>query len=69
MSPAGKTAITMKAQKKAVMAFQAANKLKQTGIIDQKTANTMNLRIEEKKMDEKNDLQLQAALKVLFNKK
>ena len=28
----------------------------------------MNLRIEEKKMDEKNDLQLQAALKVLFNK-
>ncbi|AKQ75028.1 MULTISPECIES: carboxy-terminal processing protease CtpB [Bacillus] len=55
--------------KKAVMAFQAANKLKQTGIIDQKTANTMNLRIEEKKMDEKNDLQLQAALKVLFNKK
>ncbi|MCY8340104.1 S41 family peptidase [Bacillus haynesii] len=55
--------------KKAVMAFQAENKLKQTGIIDQKTANTMNLRIEEKKMNEKNDLQLQAALKVLFNKK
>lgn len=51
------------------MAFQATNKLKQTGIIDQKTANTMNLRIEEKKMDEKNDLQPQAALKVLFNKK
>lgn len=55
--------------KKAVMAFQAENKLKQTGIIDQKTANTMNLRIEEKKMKEKNDLQLQSALKVLFNKK
>ena len=36
--------------KKAVMAFQAANKLKQTGIIDQKTANTMNLRIDEKKI-------------------
>ncbi len=29
----------------------------------------MNLRIEEKKMKEKNDLQLQTALKVLFNKK
>ena len=55
--------------KKAVMAFQAENKLKQTGIIDQKTANTMNLRIDEKKIKEKNDLQLQAALKVLFNKK
>ncbi|MCY8403021.1 carboxy-terminal processing protease CtpB [Bacillus sonorensis] len=55
--------------KKAVAAFQAQNKLKKSGVIDQKTANTLNLRIEEKKLDEKNDLQLQTALNVLFTKK
>ena len=55
--------------KKAVAAFQAQNKLKKSGVIDQKTANTLNLRIEEKKLDEKNDLQLQTALNVLFSKK
>ena len=55
-----------KDMKKAVMAFQDQNKLNKTGVIDTRTAETLNRQIEKKKSDEKNDLQLQTALKSLF---
>lgn len=48
------------------MAFQDQNKLNKTGVIDTRTAETLNQQIEKKKSDEKNDLQLQTALKSLF---
>ncbi|MDA1476535.1 carboxy-terminal processing protease CtpB [Bacillus changyiensis] len=55
--------------KQAVTTFQSHHQLKQSGVIDQMTANTINMQIEEKKRSEKSDLQLQTALKVLFSKK
>ncbi|MCY8908287.1 S41 family peptidase [Bacillus atrophaeus] len=54
--------------KKAVLAFQYQNKLNKSGVIDQRTAEKMNQLIDVKKTDEKNDLQLQTALKSLFVK-
>lgn len=55
-----------KDMKKAVMAFQDQNKLDKTGVIDTRTAEALNQLVEKKKSDEKNDLQLQTALKSLF---
>ncbi|MDG4657169.1 S41 family peptidase [Ectobacillus antri] len=49
----------------AVKAFQQMNKLKETGIIDQKTADTIQNKIIEKIRSGENDLQLQAALKLI----
>lgn len=54
--------------KKAVLAFQDRYKLDKTAVIDKKTAEKMNQLMNEKKSDEKNDLQLQMALKSLFVK-
>ncbi|MCP6682218.1 carboxy-terminal processing protease CtpB [Bacillus nakamurai] len=57
-----------KTMKKAVLAFQDRYKLDKTAVIDKNTAEKMNQLINEKKSDEKNDLQLQTALKSLFVK-
>lgn len=57
-----------KTMKKAVLAFQDRYKLDKTAVIDKKTAEKMNQLMNEKKSDEKNDLQLQMALKSLFLK-
>ncbi|MEI1423127.1 carboxy-terminal processing protease CtpB [Bacillus cabrialesii] len=57
-----------KDMQKAVMAFQDQNKLDKTGVIDTRTAEALNQLIEKKKSNEKNDLQLQTALKSLFVK-
>lgn len=50
----------------AVKEFQKANKLPETGKIDEKTASTLESKIIEKVRDEKNDLQLKTAMKALF---
>lgn len=57
-----------KTMKKAVLAFQDRYKLDKTAVIDKKTVEKMNQLMNEKKSDEKNDLQLQMALKSLFVK-
>nr|WP_275695675.1 S41 family peptidase [Fredinandcohnia sp. SECRCQ15] len=50
----------------AVKAFQKANKLSETGKIDEKTASLIESKIIETIRDEKNDEQLKTAMKVLF---
>lgn len=50
----------------AVKAFQQANNLTVTGEIDSKTAEVIQTKLLEKVRDEKNDLQLQTAIKILF---
>lgn len=49
----------------AVKAFQQENSLKVTGIIDEKTAAALKLNVVKELKKEKNDLQLQAALKFI----
>lgn len=55
--------------KKAVLAFQSTYNLDKSGVIDLKTAEMMNKMVDEVKSYEKNDLQLQTALKALYLKK
>ncbi|MGN7945025.1 carboxy-terminal processing protease CtpB [Bacillus sp. 22446] len=55
--------------KKAVLAFQSTYNLEKSGVIDLKTAKMMNKMVDEVKSYEKNDLQLQTALKALYLKK
>ncbi|MCA1031470.1 peptidoglycan-binding protein [Bacillus timonensis] len=50
----------------AVTAFQEANNLSATGKIDEKTASAIQTKILEKVREESNDIQLQTAVKVLF---
>lgn len=50
----------------AVKAFQETNNLEVTGIINEKTAQKIEQKIIEKVQAEENDVQLQTALKVLF---
>jgi carboxyl-terminal processing protease len=50
----------------AVKAFQKANKLSVTGKIDQKTAQMLDTKIMELIRNGKNDIQLEYAMKVLF---
>jgi carboxyl-terminal processing protease len=58
-----------KETKQSVKNFQNKNKLKATGIIDNRTAQKINQEIETLKKDEKNDLQLQAAIQSVVKKK
>ncbi|RLQ96748.1 S41 family peptidase [Falsibacillus albus] len=50
---------------KAVSAFQLRNHLEETGIIDQKTADLLQKKITEAMKDDDNDIQMQAALKII----
>jgi carboxyl-terminal processing protease len=50
----------------AVKAFQQANDLSVTGIVDSKTAGKIEGEIMNEVRDEKNDLQLKAAVKIMF---
>jgi len=50
----------------ALKAFQKANKLKTTGIVDSETASKLQAKILEKIKDPKSDLQLQAAIETLL---
>lgn len=50
----------------AVKAFQKANKLEETGKIDEKTAATLESKVIEAIRDDKNDNQLKRAIEVLF---
>ncbi|MGE6630200.1 S41 family peptidase [Bacillus sp. NPDC077027] len=58
-----------KETKKAVLALQSTYNLEKTGVVDLKTAKTINQKVDEVKSYEKNDLQLQTALKALYLKK
>ncbi|MGG3571551.1 S41 family peptidase [Bacillus gobiensis] len=58
-----------KSTTKAVRSFQSKHGLKETGVIDNRTAQRINEKINSLKEDEKNDLQLQAALKTISKQK
>ncbi|MBS4174111.1 S41 family peptidase [Bacillus sp. FJAT-49736] len=53
---------------RAVKAFQNQERLPATGEIDQKTAETLDTAVSKAKKEEKNDLQLQVALKYISSK-
>lgn len=55
-----------KQTEKSVKAFQKKNKLKETGIIDEKTAGVIETKILEKVRDGKDDKQLEKAIDVLY---
>lgn len=58
-----------KSTKLAVKSFQRKNSMKDTGVIDIRTAQRINDKIASLKEDEKNDLQLQAAIHTLLEQR